>query len=229
MNLVENNLIHIQNQINECCEKNGIDYNKIKLIAVTKTRNADEINRAIQAGALDIGENKVQEIMDKHQLVSDVQWHMIGHLQTNKVKYIIDKVHMIHSLDSMKLAGEINKRAYQINKIMDVLVQVNAAEEESKYGLSINEAQSFIETLKKYENIHVKGLMTIAPFAKDPEEVRKYFKQMKQLFDDCKHIESNNITMQYLSMGMTNDFEVAIEEGANMIRIGTAIFGPRNY
>ncbi len=229
MSTIENNFKRIQNQIHQCCEKNGIDYNNIKLIAVTKTRNADEINRAVQAGALDIGENKVQEIMDKHQDVLPVQWHMIGHLQTNKVKYIIDKVHMIHSLDSLKLAEEINKRAKQHHKVMDVLVQVNAAEEESKYGLTIKDSRSFIETLQRYENIHVKGLMTIAPFVENSENVRKYFRQMKQLFDDCKDLVSGNVTMQYLSMGMTNDFEVAIEEGANMIRIGTAVFGPRNY
>lgn len=226
---IESNYKSIQEQVIQCCEKNDIDYKIIKLIAVTKTRNAQEINEVVQAGALDIGENKVQEIMDKYHQVKPVQWHMIGHLQTNKVKYIVDKVHMIHSLDSLRLAEEIDKRAKQHDKIMNVLVQVNAAEEESKYGLAINEIKEFITGLQAYENIHVKGLMTIAPYAENPEDIRIYFKKMKQLFDDCKHLENKNITMQYLSMGMTNDFKVAIEEGANMIRVGTAIFGPRNY
>lgn len=229
MNHIEDNLKRIQNQINQCCEKNGIDTNEIKLIAVTKTRSADEINRVVQAGAVDIGENKVQEIMNKHEDVSPVKWHMIGHLQTNKVKYIIDKVDMIHSLDSLKLAEEVNKRAKQHNKIIDVLAQVNVGEEDSKYGLQLSEAKAFISDLKGFENIQLKGLMAIAPYAENPEDVRPYFNKMKYLFDECKSLECSNVMMKYLSMGMTNDFEVAIEEGANMIRIGTALFGPRNY
>lgn len=229
MSQIRNNIENLIRRKNDICVKTGRNPDEVKLIAVTKTRSADEINEAVSAGITDIGENKVQEIQDKYDKVLPVKWHMIVHLQTNKVKYIIDKVALIHSVDSYRLAEEINGRAVQHGIVMDILVQVNAAEEESKFGIGISEADAFIDSLTDFKNIRVRGLMTIAPFAEDPEEVRIYFRQMKELFDRYCGKDRKNIQFQYLSMGMTNDFEVAIEEGSNIIRVGTAIFGERNY
>lgn len=210
--------------------KAGRKKGEVLLIAVTKTRAVEEINEAIDSGITDIGENKVQEIMDKFDHVKPVNWHMIGHLQTNKVKYIIDKVNLIHSVDSIKLAEEIDKRAYQHGKIMDILVQVNAAKEESKFGISTEETGELIDyILNNCENIRIKGLMCIAPFDENPEEIRVYFKQVKELFDQYSSIKQQRLDFKYLSMGMSHDYEVAILEGSNLIRVGTAIFGERNY
>lgn len=200
------------------------------LVAVTKTHPADIINEAIDAGATDIGENKAQEIMDKYDQVKPVRWHMIGHLQTNKVKYIIDKVDMIHSVDSLKLAKEINKRAANHDKIMDVLVQVNSAQEESKFGVTSEETGELIDAiLANCPNVKICGLMCIAPFDENPDNVRKYFAELKKLYDDYKKIEHDNLDFKYLSMGMSHDYKVAIEEGSNLVRVGTAIFGERDY
>lgn len=229
MCIIKKNIDEIKKKISRSCEKAGVSEEDIVLIAVTKTRRSDEINESINAGIIDIGENKVQEIMDKYNEVLPAKWHMIGHLQTNKVKYIIDKVKMIHSLDSLRLAEEINKRAKQNNLTMDVLIQINVAEEDSKYGIGVSEIDDFLAELERYEHMNVKGFMTVAPFEDNPENVRVYFKQMKQLFDKYKSSQYRNVQLEYLSMGMTNDYEIAIEEGANMIRIGTAIFGARNY
>ncbi len=202
----------------------------VLLIAVTKTHGVDEINEAIDAGVTDIGENKVQEILEKYDRVKPVRWHMIGHLQTNKVKSIIDKVDLIHSLDSLKLAHEIDKRAKQIGKIADVLVQVNAADEQSKFGVATDELAGLIdEILKTCENINIKGLMFVAPFAEDPEDVRGYFAKVAELFKEYKKEKHPRLDFKYLSMGMSHDYIVAIEEGANMVRVGSAIFGSRVY
>jgi len=202
----------------------------VLLCAVTKTRTADEINEAIDAGITDIGENKVQEIMDKFDSVKPVRWHLIGHLQTNKVKYIIDKVSMIHSVDSLHLAQEIDKRAAQHGITMDILIQVNSAQEESKFGISTDETEGMIrDILDKCPNIRIRGLMCIAPFAENPEDVRVYFAQVKKLYDEYSSIEHKNLDFKYLSMGMSHDYEVAILEGSNLIRVGTAIFGERDY
>ncbi len=202
----------------------------LNLVAVSKTRSPEEINMAIGAGITDIGENKVQEILDKYDKIQPVRWHMIGHLQTNKVKYIIDKVALIHSVDSFRLAKEINKRAGQHGLVMDVLVQINVAEEESKFGIKPNETEMIIRNiLENCPNICIKGLMTIVPFADDPEMVRKYFRRVSCLYEDFKLIDHERIDFQYLSMGMSNDYKVAIEEGANTVRIGTSIFGERKY
>lgn len=227
--IINNNIEIINNRIEHICQKAGISREDIILIGVTKTRNPDEINEAIRGGIGNIGENKVQEILDKYDKVLPVKWHMIGHLQTNKVKYIIDKVDMIHSVDSIKLAEEIDRRAKQHNLKMNVLIQVNVAEEESKFGIKTEDLASFLMQVEKYDNIIIKGLMTVAPYVENPEDVRIFFHRMKQIFDTYKSSPLKNIDMKFLSMGMTNDFEVAIEEGANMIRIGTAIFGSRNY
>ena len=217
----------IKNKAAEACGRNG---DEILLCAVTKTHGAEEINEAIDAGITDIGENKVQEIMDKYDHVKPVRWHMIGHLQTNKVKYIIDKVSMIHSVDSLKLAEEINKRAAQHGITMDILVQVNSAMEESKFGITTEETEMLLQDiLEKCPNVHIKGLMCIAPFEDDPQAVAIYFREVKNLFDKYSKIQHERLDFKYLSMGMSHDFEVAIAEGSNIIRIGTAIFGARDY
>ncbi len=202
----------------------------VLLVAVTKTHPPEEINKAIDWGVTDIGENKVQEILDKYDKVKPVRWHMIGHLQRNKVKYIIDKVDLIHSVDSLKLATEINKRAGQIGKTMDVLIQVNAAQEESKFGISTSETESLInEILENCENVRIRGLMCIAPFEENPDMVRPYFAEVKKQFDTYAKISHERLDFAYLSMGMSHDFKVAIEEGANLVRVGSAIFGQRVY
>ncbi|MDF2653605.1 MAG: YggS family pyridoxal phosphate-dependent enzyme [Bacillota bacterium] len=208
----------------------GRQSGEVLLVAVTKTRTAEEINEAIDAGITDIGENKVQEIMDKFDSVKPVRWHMIGHLQTNKVKYIIDKVAMIHSVDSFRLAEEINRRAEQHNLVMDILVQVNSAQEESKFGITSAETGELITAiLENCPNIRIRGLMCIAPFEDNPEDVRIYFREVKELFDQYVQHSHAALDFRYLSMGMSHDYEAAIMEGSNMIRVGTAIFGERNY
>ena len=202
----------------------------VLLVAVTKTHPVEMLNEVIDAGATDIGENKVQEILDKYDHVKPVRWHMIGHLQTNKVKYIIDKVSMIHSVDSLKLAKEIDKRAVQHDLTMDILIQVNSAQEESKFGITTDETGKLIEDiLENCPSVRIRGLMCIAPYADDPDTVRQYFAEVKKLYDQFSHIDHENLDFRYLSMGMSHDYKVAIEEGSNLVRIGTSIFGERDY
>ena len=208
------------------CGRSGSD---ILLVGVTKTRSADEINEGIDAGLTDIGENKVQEIMDKYDFVKPVRWHMIGHLQTNKVKYIIDKAELIHSVDSIRLAETIDKEAAKKGIVVNVLLEVNMAKEDTKFGLMPEEVMDFIHEIVRFQHIKVQGLMTIAPFVENPEENRIHFANLRKLSVDIAKEKVDNVNMSILSMGMTNDFEVAIEEGATMVRIGTAIFGERNY
>lgn len=233
MNYLDNiqvNIASIKEEIKDICKNCGRDPEDIILIAVTKTVDPERINYAVDCGVSNLGENKVQEIMDKYDAVSkNVKWHLIGHLQTNKVKYIIDKVELIHSVDSIKLAEEISKRAEKNNIIKDVLVQINVAEEETKFGISLEEAVNFVKSISGFGNIRIRGLMTIAPYMEDVEEVRPVFRQLRTKFDELAQMDLPNTDMKYLSMGMSNDYRVAIEEGANMIRIGTAIFGKRNY
>ncbi|WP_130863837.1 YggS family pyridoxal phosphate-dependent enzyme [Bacilliculturomica massiliensis] len=214
-------------RIAESCGRRGED---VLLVAVTKTRTPEEINEAIEAGITDIGENKVQEVVDKFDSVKPVRWHLIGHLQTNKVKYIIDKVAMIHSVDSLHLAQEINKRASGHGLTMDILIQINAAQEESKFGISTEETDQLIrDVLETCPNVRIRGLMHIAPYAENPEDVRIYFRQVKELYDKFAQISHERLDFKYLSMGMSHDFGVAIEEGSNLIRVGTSIFGERDY
>lgn len=202
----------------------------VLLLAVTKTHTVEEINEAIDHGVTDIGENKVQEILEKYDRVKPVRWHMIGHLQTNKVKNIIDKVDLIHSVDSIKLAREINKRAIEHDKIMDILIQVNVAGEESKFGVSPDEVEYLIkDILENCPGIMIKGIMTVAPFDENPDNVRGVFAKTKEIYDKYAKIDNKNLKFKYLSMGMTHDYQVAIEEGSNMIRVGTGIFGRRVY
>lgn len=230
MENIKANIEKVNEKKAAAAEKAGRNGDDILLVGVTKTRTAEEINKGIDAGLTDIGENKVQEIMDKYDFVKPVKWHMIGHLQTNKVKYIIDKVSMIHSVDSYKLAEEINKRAGQHDLTMDILIQVNSAQEESKFGISTDETEELIRrVLENCPNIRIRGLMCIAPFAEDPNDIRVYFAEVKKLYDQYGAIEHERLDFQYLSMGMSHDFEAAIQEGSNLIRVGTAIFGERDY
>ena len=227
---IKGNLVKVRDQIRSAADAAGRDSEEITLVAVSKTRDPEEINTAIDAGVTDIGENKVQEIMDKFDAIKPVRWHLIGHLQTNKVKYIIDKVDMIHSVDSMKLAKEIDKRAAAHGITMDVLVQINPAQEESKFGVSIEGAGDLVrEILDTCENIRVRGLMSVAPIAEDPRDVKPYFDGVKAKYDELSAIDHPRADFKYLSMGMSHDFPVAIEAGSNMVRVGSAIFGERDY
>ena len=231
MGTIAENIESIQKEKAETAERAGRNPEDILLCAVTKTHTAEQINEAIRAGVTDIGENKVQEILDKYDKVLPVRWHMIGHLQTNKVKYILDKVCLIHSVDSFRLAEEINRRAAQHGIVMDILVQVNAACDEAKFGVDMDAAEILVrEILENCSSIRVRGLMTIAPYAENPEEIRPYFHQMRQLYDRlARDISHPSMDFKYLSMGMSNDRVVAVEEGSTVIRVGTAIFGARSY
>lgn len=229
MNVLKHNLDYVTQKIKQHCAKSSRNTDEISLIAVTKTISLDKIHEIRQLGITQFGENKVQELVSKFDYFDEnVNWHLIGHLQTNKVKYIMDKVKLIHSLDNIKLADEINKRANNLNIIKDVLIEINIANEHSKNGLQLEDVYGFVSSLKNHKNIFIKGLMTVAPYTDKPEQNRIYFKQMKKIFDDLKEFNGTNVNMEILSMGMTNDFTVAIEEGATMIRVGTGLFGERN-
>lgn len=228
--MVKENLENVRENIKKACEKAGRDVSEVTLIAVSKTKPVPMLQEAYDAGSRDFGENKVQEIMDKYPVLpQDIRWHMIGHLQRNKVKYIVDKVCLIHSVDSLRLAEEISSQAEKKKVEVDILVEVNIAHEESKFGTSREEAISLVEEISKLPHIHVKGLMTIAPFVENPEDNRKYFRQIKELSVDIMKKNIDNVSMEILSMGMTGDYMVAVEEGATMVRVGTGIFGERNY
>lgn len=230
MNTISENLKVINANIKKAASKSGRKPEDITILGVTKTIDIERIKQLISLGIINLGENKVQELLQKYDVInSDVNWHLIGHLQTNKVKYIVDKVKMIHSVDSIKLAEEINKRAKQNNLTVDILIEVNIAQEASKHGINADELPLLVEKILKLDNINLKGLMTVAPFVENPQNNRIYFKKMRNLFVDIQEENKDNITMEFLSMGMTNDYEVAIEEGANIVRIGTGIFGARNY
>lgn len=225
---INENLEKINARIDAAAKKSGRNPGDIKLIAVTKTVDAQRIEKAISLGIKDLGENRVQEIKEKADIIStDCRWHLIGHLQTNKVKYILEKVSLIHSLDRLELANEIQKRAQKLGIQVPVLVQVNVAQEDSKFGINPENALEFVRELSQLGNIKVKGLMTIAPLVENSEEVRWVFANLRKLLIDIRRESIDNIDMECLSMGMSNDFEVAIEEGATMVRIGTAIFGRR--
>ena len=227
---IKANIEHVIELKAKAAEKSGRTGDDVLLVAVTKLHDVDEINEAIDCGITDIGENKVQEIMSKYDRVKPVRWHLIGHLQTNKVKYIIDKVSMIHSVDSLKLAEEIDKRASQHGLTMDILIQVNSAMEESKFGITTEETGELIgQILETCPNVRIRGLMCIAPFEDNPDDARVYFAEVKKLYDKYGQIDHPMLDFKYLSMGMSNDFEVAIEEGSNLIRVGTSIFGARDY
>ena len=228
--MISDNLRTVEENINAACGRSGRNRGDVKLIAVSKTKPVEMLREAYDLGCRDFGENKVQELLDKYdKLPGDVRWHMIGHLQRNKVKYIVDKVYMIHSVDSVRLAEEISKEAVKQNVTVSVLVEINVAGEESKFGTSVDEAVSLVEDISKLPNIVVKGLMTIAPYVENSEENRLYFAKLKQIYVDIIHKNIDNVFMEELSMGMTGDYEVAIEEGTTYIRVGTGIFGERQY
>lgn len=215
--------------IKKACERSGRNPEDITLISVTKTHGAELINEAIDAGAKDIGENKAQELCNKYDDVKPVRWHFIGHLQTNKVKTIVDKVVMIHSVDSDKLASEIDKRAKSSGVVMDILVEINIGMEDSKSGATEEEARDLIKKIRdEYQNLRVRGLMCVPPITDNPENSRRYFRKLKDIFESIKEL-SEDENFDTLSMGMSGDYEVAIEEGATVVRVGTAIFGAREY
>lgn len=228
--MLAENLQQVNANIEKACAAVGRAHSEITLVAVSKTKPVSMLQEAYDAGARVFGENKVQEIMDKYdQLPSDIQWHMIGHLQRNKVKYIIDKVAMIHSVDSLRLAQTIEQEAAKKELVMPILLEVNVAEEDTKFGLKVEEVLPLLEQISSFSHIQVKGLMTIAPFVENPEENREVFRTLKKLSVDISAKNINNVTMSVLSMGMTGDYQVAVQEGSTMVRVGTGIFGERNY
>ena len=228
---IESNIKKIKDEITSICNDCGRNPEDINLMAVTKTVDVDAVLEAIEAGITDVGENKPQELVREYEVIGDkVNWHLIGTLQTNKVKYIIDKVTMIHSLDREALCEEIQKRAEKIDRVIDCLVQVNISKEETKHGLYKDDVVEFIKMVsEKYKNIKIKGLMTMAPFIEDEDEIRGVFKGLKDLSKQIKELNIPNVGMDVLSMGMSHDYEIAIEEGATIVRVGTSIFGERNY
>ena len=228
--MVTENLANVEKKIENACARAGRSREEVTLIAVSKTKPIPLLEEAYQAGARDFGENKVQEMMDKIPVLpDDINWHMIGHLQRNKVKYLIGKTTLIHSVDSLRLAEEISRLSEKNNVLTDILIEVNIAEEESKFGTSRDEAISLVEAVSALPGIQICGLMTIAPYVEDPEDNRKYFREIKKLSVDIANRNIDNVSMSILSMGMTGDYEVAIEEGATMVRVGTGIFGERDY
>lgn len=228
--MIKENIAVVQKNIEEACKRGRRDAEKAALIAVSKTKPVPMLLEAYDAGCRDFGENKVQELVDKYeQLPKDIRWHMIGHLQRNKVKYIVDKVFLIHSVDSLRLAEEISKEAVKKQITVNILVEVNVAGEESKFGTTCKEAVDLVEKIAVLPGICVKGLMTIAPYVENAEENRQYFVNLRQLSVDIKNKNIDNVSMDILSMGMTGDYVVAVEEGATYVRVGTGIFGERNY
>ena len=227
---LKENFQSVEARIQAACDRAGRSRKEVTLIAVSKTKPVEMLQTIYDAGSRDFGENKVQEMCDKiEQLPTDIRWHMIGHLQTNKVKYIVGRVSLIHSVDSLHLAQEIEKQAAKLDVIVPILIEVNIAEEESKFGIHKEETISLVREVATLPHIRIQGLMTIAPYVENPEDNRAYFREIKQLSVDIARENIDNVSMDCLSMGMTGDYEVAIEEGATMVRVGTGIFGERNY
>lgn len=228
--MLKENLTNVEQKITEACRRAGRAREEVTLIAVSKTKPVSMLQEVYDTGLRNFGENKVQELCGKMEVMpSDIKWHMIGHLQRNKVKYIVDRVALIHSVDTYRLAEEINIQAKKKHIIVPILVEVNIAGEESKFGTSAEDAILLVEDISKLENVRIRGLMTIAPYVVDSEENRLYFRKIKQLSVDIASKNIHNVSMEILSMGMTGDYEVAIEEGATMVRVGTGIFGERVY
>lgn len=228
--MVAENYRDVEENVRKACERSGRERSEVTLIAVSKTKPVTMIREAMDAGAADFGENKVQELCEKYEeLPKDLRWHLIGHLQRNKVKYVVDKAALIHSVDSLRLAEEISKEAVKKNVQAFILVEVNVAEEESKFGVKVEDTEELVRKAALLPNIHIRGLMTIAPYVEDPEANRPIFRRLCKLAVDIKMKNIDNVHMDVLSMGMTGDYQVAIEEGATMVRVGTGIFGERNY
>lgn len=228
--MIRENMDQVKENIALACAKAGRDPREVTLITVSKTKPVELLQEAYDAGSRDFGENKVQEMTDKiPQLPDDIRWHMIGHLQRNKVKYIVDKAALIHSVDSLRLAEEISKEAQKHRIVVDILVEVNVAEEESKFGADTSEVFALVEEIAELPGIHICGLMTIAPYVADAELNRPIFRKLKELSVDIAAKNIDNVCMNILSMGMTGDYQVAVEEGATYVRVGTGIFGERDY
>ena len=230
MEFIKNNLAEVEEKICNACKRAGRDRSEVTLIAVSKTKPVEMLEACMENGITVFGENKVQELCGKYEVLpKDLHWHLIGHLQRNKVKYITDKVELIHSVDSYRLAEAISQDAVKKGINVDILIEVNVAEEDSKFGLKTEETETLIRQISVLPNIFIKGLMTIAPYTEVSEENRPTFRTLKQLSVDIREKNIDNVCMDILSMGMTGDYEVAIEEGATMVRVGTGIFGERNY
>ncbi len=228
--MIKDQLREVEEKISAACQRAGRNREDVTLIAVSKTKPVETLKEAYDLGIRVFGENKVQELTQKYEVLpKDIHWHMIGHLQTNKVKHIIDKVDLIHSVDSLKLAQTVEKEAAKHGLVKDILIEVNVAEEESKFGLRMEEVIPFLEQISGFSHVRVRGLMTIAPFVENAEENRSIFADLHKLSVDIEKKNIDNVNVSILSMGMTNDYEVAIEEGATMVRVGTGIFGARNY
>lgn len=226
--MIKENIKNVNEIIENACKRSNRELKEVTLISVSKTKPLPDLIEAYEAGSRDFGENKVQELVDKiPNMPADIRWHMIGHLQRNKVKYIVDKVYMIHSVDSFRLAEEISKEAQKKDVVVKILIEVNVACEESKFGITQEETLNLVKEISKLPNISIEGLMTIAPFVDEAEENRDYFRKLKQLSVDIASKNIDNVNMSVLSMGMTGDYEVAIEEGATYVRVGTGIFGHR--
>lgn len=228
--MINENISKVRENIVKACEKAGRNPEEVTLIAVSKTKPVSAIEEALLSGTLDYGENKVQELCDKYDVLpKNIRWHMIGHLQRNKVKYLVGKTYLVHSVDSLRLAEQIENEFAKHNQVCDILVEVNIAQEESKFGINAKQTEELIRKIAKFEHVRIKGLMTIAPYTEDPESNRDYFREIKKLSVDIRDKNIDNVSMDVLSMGMTGDYMVAVEEGATMVRVGTGIFGERNY
>ncbi len=227
--MITENLQEVEAKIQAACARSGRSRDDVTLIAVSKTKPVEMLEEAYEAGVREFGENKVQEMVDKcGQLPDDIHWHMIGHLQRNKVKYVVGRAVLIHSVDSLRLAQEISARSVREQVETDILLEVNIAGEESKFGVSPEETEDLARAIAVLPGVHIQGLMAVAPYTDDPEENRPYFRRIRELSVDIARKNIDNVSVCILSMGMTGDYEVAIEEGATMVRVGTGIFGERN-
>ena len=228
--MLKENLDHVEEEIRKACERSGRSREEVTLIAVSKTKPVSMLEEAYGLGVRVFGENKVQELVEKYDALPEaIEWHMIGHLQRNKIKYIIGKAALIHSVDSLRLAEAIDKEAAKQNTAARILIEVNVAREESKFGLMPEAVPEFVDKVSEFAHLKVEGLMTIAPFVENPEENRPIFAYLRKLSVDIAKKNAHNTNMSVLSMGMTNDYQVAVEEGATMVRVGTGIFGERSY
>ena len=228
--MLKENLANVEKNIEQACKNAGRSRDEVTLIAVSKTKPVEMLQEIYDENIRDFGENKVQELTEKYEILpKDIRWHMIGHLQRNKVKYLVGKVELIHSVVSLRLANQIETEFAKKNEIANILIEVNMANEESKFGITSETTEQLVREISKLEHVRIKGLMTIAPYTDNPETNREYFRNMKKLSVDITEKNIDNVSMNVLSMGMTGDYQVAIEEGATMIRVGTGIFGERNY
>lgn len=230
MNYLKKNLHRIEEQIEKICKDTGGNKDSVQIVAVTKNMSVETIKEAVSCGVKNIGENKVQELIEKYEQLKDLQvkWHFIGHLQTNKVKYLVDKVSLIHSVDSFRLADKISQECIKKETEMDILIQVNISQEESKFGIGSEETLQLVKKIAQLQCIKIKGLMTMAPDTDLPENTRYVFQGLRELAALIQAEKIPNVSMQELSMGMTNDFPIALEEGATLIRIGSGIFNATN-